>query len=85
MGVILLIVLSASPTVISNWIGHPKPLEDSRNDAMMYAAFPGVELVMGGVMRLDAAMGICQIWPVSSWGSKRTVVVEGYWVVSILE
>jgi hypothetical protein len=70
MGVILLSVLSASPRAISYCIGHSDILEHSRNEAMTYAAFPGVELVMGGVMRLEAAMENCQIRPVRNSGNK---------------
>jgi hypothetical protein len=51
----------------------------------MYAAFPGVELVMGGIIRFEAATEICQTWPVRESGRKLTVVVEGYRAGVILE
>jgi hypothetical protein len=36
----------------------------------MYAAFPGVELVIGGFIRLEAATDIYQIWPVGELGEE---------------
>ena len=78
-------VLSASPRAISSWISNPVAPKHSRNEAITYAAFPGVELVMGGVSRLEAATEICQIWPVRELGRKPTVVVEGYRAGVILE
>ena len=78
-------VLSASPRAISSWISYSVALKHSRNEAITYAAFPGVELVMGGVIRLEAATEIYQIWLVRELGRKLTVIVEGYWAGVILE
>jgi hypothetical protein len=85
IGVILLMVLSASPRAISSWISYWVAQKHSRNEAIMYAAFPGVELVMGGIIRFEAATEICQTWPVRESGRKLTVVVEGYRAGVILE
>ena len=37
---------------------------------MMYAAFPGVEFVIGGIIRLEAAAENCQFQPISSSGKE---------------
>ena len=66
-----------------------------RNEAITYAAFPGVELVMGGVVRSEPAAkehDTCQILILYNGsrglGGKRkgqTIGVEGDWITSILD
>ena len=77
MGKILLRVLSASARTVSAGSGHPRTLKYSRNEAIMYAALPGVELVMGGVIILEPAAKICQTRPPRTMRGRQTVVVEG--------